>query len=247
MSGMDIRVITLRRTPERLAAFRAANAHLSRFRPFDAVDGGAVDRAALVRERVIMPDLEYGSGALGCALSHRALWREAAGGSTPLTICEDDAYLHRDFETKAGAVIDQLPDGWDAVVWGWNFDAAIALELLPDISRCAVSFDPSRFSVEQLVAFQSLDVQPRGYRLLRSFGSACYTISPEGGRWLDADCFPLRPFLMPIGDKLALRNVGIDVAMADAYPRSNVWVSVPPLAIGRNDPSTSTVGRSRDR
>jgi glycosyl transferase, family 25 len=206
-----------------------------------------LSREALVRDRVIAEDLAYSAGALGCALSHRALWQSAARGRDPITVCEDDAILHRDFEAKALALMDRLPPGWDAIVWGWNFDASIAFELLPDLARCAASFEPSGFSDDQLAAFPTVDVDPRGYRLLRSFGAACYTISPEGGRWLDADCFPLRPFLLPIGNQLALRNVGIDVAMADAYPRSNVWVSIPPLAIARNDRSASTIGRGRER
>ena len=239
---MDIHVISLRRTPQRLATFRAANAHLPAIRVFEAVDGLLVDRDALVRDRVIAADLDYLPGALGCALSHRALWTAAAGGSSPLTVCEDDAVLHRDFEAKAARFIESLPAGWDAIAWTWNFDAPIAFELLPHATQCRMSMNPPDVSPAVVDAFMSLEVDPRPYRLLRSFGAACYTISPEGARWLEAKCFPLSPFVPPVGSKNPLVNAGIDVAMANVFPRADVWVSFPPLALALNDVATSTIG-----
>ena len=77
---MDVHVISLARSPDRLEAFQRSNAHLDGARIFEGIDGRALARQELIRDGVIAPDLDYSPGALGGALSHRALWRVAAGG-----------------------------------------------------------------------------------------------------------------------------------------------------------------------
>lgn len=174
--------------------------------------------------------------------------RALAGGRRrggALTICEDDAVLHRDFDAKAAELIERLPPDWDAILWTWNFDSSLAFELLPDVSRGLATFHPRVFSEGQIERFQSADVDARAYRLLRSFGTACYTVSPKGARTLDAACFPLRPFLLPLSKQLILQNVGIDVAMARSYPQASVWVSIPPLALPRHRKEASTISAAR--
>lgn len=246
MTDMDVHVISLARSPDRLEAFQRSNAHLNRARIFQGIDGRELVRQDLIRDGVIAADLEYLPGALGCALSHRALWRVAAApGGGVLTVCEDDAVLHRDFEVKAAELIERLPPGWDAIMWTWNFDSSLAYELVPDVSRCLATFHPGVFSEGQIERFQSVDVDARAFRLLRSFGIACYTVSPKGARMLDAACFPLRPFLLPLSKQLILQNVGIDVAMARCYPQANVWVSIPPLALPRHRKEASTISAAR--
>ena len=70
-----LRVISLDRTPDRLAIFRQTKSR-SRVRNVSpAVDGAARPREAWLADGLIAPDNVYVPGAIGCAASHVALWR----------------------------------------------------------------------------------------------------------------------------------------------------------------------------
>jgi glycosyl transferase, family 25 len=132
-----IRVISLARSPQRRAEFLRRNAHVaSSF--FDAVDGRALTAGQIESSGAFMPELRaegtYDSHAYGCALSHHRLWMEAAAGTEPLTIAEDDALLRRDFEARSAGVLATLPPGWDIVLWGWNFDSVLQVDPMGGVS-----------------------------------------------------------------------------------------------------------------
>jgi GR25 family glycosyltransferase involved in LPS biosynthesis len=75
---MNINVINLDRTPERLAAFCSINAHLPRVVRFPAIDGQNVAPDDLRRGGMLDGSVDYTPGAFGCALSHLALWDMAS-------------------------------------------------------------------------------------------------------------------------------------------------------------------------
>ncbi len=106
---MEVRLITLDRTPERRAGFLRRNRHLSRVRPLPARDGSRLDRDDLVRREIVTPDLPYTPGAIGCALSHLTLWSETVDRGVPVTVAEDDAVFCRNFEHEAARLIATLP------------------------------------------------------------------------------------------------------------------------------------------
>jgi glycosyl transferase, family 25 len=83
---MELRVLNLRRTPERWAAFRTHNPSLANAQQVEAVDGQALDLAALVAEGIVAADLNYRMGALGNALSHIAEWQRILHTGEPATI-----------------------------------------------------------------------------------------------------------------------------------------------------------------
>jgi hypothetical protein len=88
-------VINLDTSKDRLAAFAATNQHLT-FERFAAVDGHAFDLVDLQNRGLIEPGAEtvFSRSNLGCAMSHRALWKIAARRAAPTTIFEDDAIAH---------------------------------------------------------------------------------------------------------------------------------------------------------
>ena len=178
---MRIVLINLERSADRLAAFRKRNAFLSGFERFQAVDGRLVDRQRLIAE-----------GALGCALSHMTAWRQIERQGVPASICEDDAVLHCDFERQAAALMTTLPADWDLVLWGWNFDAMLLVDLLPGVSPSAMRFNQALLR-RNLDRYQSLALEPRALRVLSAFGSLRYAVSPLGARRLLAACAPIRP------------------------------------------------------
>jgi glycosyl transferase, family 25 len=238
---MQIHLINLDRSTERLAEFNALNRHLTNVTRFAALDGRQADRHALMIEGVIGPGLDYTDGALGNCLSHIALWDRAIADNEPVTLCEDDAIFNRGFERDAATLIDCLPADWHLLFWGWNFDAFAVFEMLPGVSPFLANFDQNqmRAGIEH---FQSARVNPRAFRLLAAFGIVSYSISPAGARLLRQVLLPVRaaPVTVPaVGRRFA--NKDLSIALLDVLPRINAFASFPPLVITRNDHAISTV------
>ena len=224
MSQGPMLVINLERRPDRMARFSATNGFLSRLQRFPACDGRSVDRERLIAEGTIDARITCTSGALGCALSHRAVWLQALEkGDT--TVFEDDAVVNGNFEAQTQRLIAQLPPVWDIIYWGWNFDVPVVVDLLPGVGP--VVMHCSQSSLRQgLQQFQALDLSPRLMRLLRFCGALAYTVSARGAERLLRGCFPLMPDFY-----------GIDLAMARLAPTMNAAVALPPLAVSPNDDS----------
>ena len=239
---MDIRVINLDRSADRLLTFETLNSHLNlKFLCFPAVDGTDLERGTLVDRGIITADLGYSDGALGCALSHLALWDLAIAQNQSLTVCEDDAIFNRGFEVAAESLTKALPGDWHMILWGWNFDSVLLFDMIPGVSPCLGVFNQHRMSMG-IEAYQSARLMPRPFRLVRAFGTVGYTVSPMGARAMKQHCLPLRNLevFFP-GLERVLPNSGLDIMLNDAYPRINAYVSFPPLIITRNFHSNSTV------
>ncbi len=242
---MQVRFLNLDRSEDRLATFLNINRHLTDLLRVAAVDGSAYSRQALRAAHVLADEMPaYTDGAIGCALSHLGEWELASKGNTPLTLAEDDAVLHQQFEPLAESVLASLPADWDIIQWGWNFDSILAFDLLPGVSPCVGVFDQASLRANT-VAFQKLSISPTTYRLQRSFGTLCQSVSPRGATKLLRHCLPLRPMdaFYPILNRL-LPNTGIDSMMNELYPRINAYVCLPPLAITCNEHAHSTVQRT---
>ena len=190
---------------------------------------------------MIEADLGYNDGALGCALSHLALWELAIAKDEAVTICEDDAIFNRGFAPASAAVIQALPPDWHVILWGWNFDSVLPFDFLPGVSPCLGAFNEGamRMGTEM---FQSLNLRPQPFKIFSSFGLVAYSLSPTGARRLKKHCLPLRKmdvFVPGLGRSIA--NFGLDVILNDAYQRVNAYACFPPLIITKNEHSTSTV------
>ena len=237
---MYIYVINLDRSPERLESFNRANAHLPQIQRFSAIDGNMADRTELAAAGVVDASLQYTDGAIGCALSHLFFWNAASEQDEQITICEDDSIFHRNFVALASQAIEGLRADWDLVMWGWNFDSILLFEV-PGLSECLSTFSQDQLR-QNASQFQDLTFVPTCYRLLRAFGTVCYTISPRGARKLREHGVPIRPFTVPIPMiNPAFPNNGIDIVMNRAYPDINAYVSFPPLVITKNEHDVSTV------
>ncbi len=235
-AATSIHVISLVRTPDRLASFRADNPGLRDWRVFPAIDGSSVDPAA----REALGDTALWSlGAVGCALSHSALWRLCIETGEPLTVCEDDAVLHDAFAENAGRLIDSVPD-FDIVLWGWNLDAVVEGELSPGVP-VAMLADQAGLRA----ALQPFRQAPRPtilMKLHKALGAPCYTVSPKGAETLLAALTPVKPVrlvwpLMPY----EIGNVGFDVVLSSLYTHLFAHMAFPPLAASRNDWACSTI------
>ena len=236
-SLMPLKVISLERSAGRRAEFRRHNSHLD-FEFVRAVDAMALPKSAVLETGLFEPGLPYSIGAHGAALSHHALWSEAAATGTALTVAEDDAIFRHDFARTSAALLDGLGD-WDIVLWGFNLDSVLAMQGMPGIIA-AMYFDSARV-LEQIEGFQAFSGRPGLFRLDKCFGLPAYSISPAGAEKLKALCFPLTRYSVNfplLGD---VTNYGIDVATSRAYPALQAFVSFPPLAITRNDQTITTI------
>src|SRR5580704_12015607 len=168
---MRINVISLERTPERLAEFRKLNGHLKHVAVFKAVDGATLSQDELAARGVIVPPIHYTKGTLGSMMSHTAMWEHAATSGEITTVCEDDAIFNLAFEARAIELISALPDDTDIIYWGWNLDANNAIEPIPGMSPCVTGFGKNPLPNE-VGPFQNCPIRPVALRLLRAFGTA---------------------------------------------------------------------------
>jgi glycosyl transferase, family 25 len=238
---MPIYVINLDRSQDRLAAFLARNAHLADVTRARAVDGALLDRADLIARGIMAADVTYSLASLGCAISHACLWQVASGRERPVTLAEDDAIFRLDFEAAAHAVIAALPADWDLILWGWNFNSMLCIDLIPGVSPAVLIGDQNR--MRQGIARFQAEAQPaHPFRLLRAHGGVCYSLSPAGAGKLRRLCLPIRqidvPF--PVVNQMT-PNTGIDMTMSLAYPLLNAFVSLPPLVLTENRRELSTI------
>jgi glycosyl transferase, family 25 len=248
-TGLHVCLINLDRSPERLAEFRANNVHLSEdFTRLSAVDGQKLDLGVLQGAGLVTSDIlkTYSTNELACAMSHIALWKRGLASGEIITIAEDDAIFHQEFQRHAVEVIAKLPTDWDIILWGWNFDLFLSLEMLPGLSPCLAQFEEIKSS-EGARQFQSQRLQPYPLKLRWAFGMPCYSVSPNGARKMMAKSLPLRPLVHAFPEALRakphmpyFRTVGIDVTLSGIYPELNAFICFPPIVITRNDQSQST-------
>jgi glycosyl transferase, family 25 len=248
---LRIHCINLDRSRERLAEFMRLNSHLSEIVRFPAVDGRAADIADIARQGLVTENIlgedAYNPGAVGLALTQAALWDLAVTSGEPVTLCEDDAIFNRHFEACAEEVIGTLPDDWDLVVWGWNFDLFMCFEALPGVSHILAQYDQHRMRGTTDL-FQSLSLSPTTFRLLWCFGTPGYTVSPRGARKLKERLVPFRRLVLPFPDGWrsppfgTFYNVlGIDGALNSVYRELNAFVCFPPLLVTKNEGVASTI------
>ena len=180
LSALNMFVINLDHTPERMREFQQINAHLPNVTRFPAIDGKSVGHKALIERGIFAPPIFYKDGSVGNTLSHRELWMMAAERGEIVTAFEDDAIIHSDFETLAPAMIAKLRPDWDMVVWGWNFDAALSFDLFPSVP-CLAHFSQTDMR-NQWEAIQKDAIQPSLHRHHYGFGTIAYSVSPAGAK-----------------------------------------------------------------
>lgn len=237
---MKTYVINLESTPERLAAFNAANKGVIDYCVFPAVDGRRIPKAWLLSEGHWDGTAPYSQGAMGAAISQFTLWQRVHESGEPATICEDDAILHRQFHEKSTALLKSLGGDWDLVYWGWNFDSVLVADI-PNLGRTRMGFNEAEMRLNAHRYLQS-PVAPNLLKLVHAFGSFCYSISPAGAQRLLSCVRPLHAMDVFVpGLNRKLRNISLDVARNAHFKDCNGFVSFPPLALTPNDKTKSTI------
>jgi len=232
-----IYLLNLDRSVERLRLFKERNAHLTEVTRIPAVDGSTLDREDLVRSGYISADFSYKAGALGCALSHIGLWATAIAQNRPITIFEDGIAVSAQFEKCAAEMLENLPDDWDFLLWGYHLNP---LFVWADAGTSKVMLtgygSPPYQGTDGIQQFQMEKFQRVTLRMRHAFGTFGYSISPHGARAALEYCLPLRNRMIEFPDAgVVTDDEGIDVALCGLYPLVKAYISVPPLVIRCDD------------
>jgi glycosyl transferase, family 25 len=237
---MQMLLVNLDRSPDRLEQFLRVNRHLGDVKRFPAIDGRTIDRDQLVAANVLMPDLDYTPGAVGCALSHIALWKLAVIERQPITVAEDDAVFSHRFIPCAEALLAGADPEWDIIMWGFCYGTFLWVELPQSISVAEIKCRDDLLQ-EHRDQFQTAEYSSVLLKLRQQYGLFAYSVSPKGATALLQQCLPLSPKLIPFPDfPIVDANVGIDCAMNAVYPNIKAYVCFPPLAV-QDTQGTSTI------
>lgn len=240
--NLPIKVISLERTPERRAIFAQTNSHID-YAFVDAVDGKALSAQQLHDKTIIDPEVHaiYRPGAFGCALSHLHLWNSVISEQQAMTIAEDDAVFRLDFMQQSSALLAQLPEDWDIVLWGWNMDTQLSVHALPSIAPVMILTGEQQLR-KNIHRFQQLHTPSMAIKLDIAIGTLAYSMSVRGAKKFKQYCFPLikTQLFSPMHQKWFLVE-GIDMVMCKFYSSTNAFVAFPPLAVSRNEQHTSTI------
>jgi glycosyl transferase, family 25 len=236
---LHVYLINPDRTPDRMAAFKAANAHLTELTRVPALDGETLDIASLTQQGLASEDVltTYSRPAVALALSHVALWDRLIASGETMTIAEDDAVFHLDYTAHAAATLKALPGEWDFILWGFGFERFVCFDMIPGASTCLAQFEQDRLRAG-IPYFQNAPVTPQPFRLVWAFGTPCYTISAKGARALKSLCLPLRPrqLSFALGARVPphavhYRTVGLDILLNLACSALDAFVCIPPLVV----------------
>ncbi|WP_016835302.1 glycosyltransferase family 25 protein [Herbaspirillum lusitanum] len=239
-----IRIINLDDAVARRSIFAEQNQHLD-YEFVNAIRGASVDAQVLSDPNLFGTGLQYTKGAYGCALSHLTAWFDAIDSNEVITIAEDDAIFRYDFQLMHQHLLNNLPQDWDIVMWGWNFDSILSLNAMPDVSSTVLFFDQNQLR-NKTYEFQLSKQAPVLLPLDKCFGTPAYSISPKGAEKFVKGCFPLEHFHLYFpGINRELPNNGIDIAMNRIYASTNSYACFPPLVVTKNEHEISSVQTNR--
>lgn len=240
MTDLDALVISLERTPERLAAFQrrfgAANISINHLQ---AVDGLLLDPLELNRKGVIASSaLSWPIGQIGCALSHLRALEICRERGRPMLILEDDVLPALNWEHQLQMLLVNAPKGWEILLLGWNLDSCLQLEWGPGQTFTSL-FQP-RFPLEhELSSALNAVRQRQWFRLHKGLGLAGYLISPAGAERVLNWSFPLRSLTINTAELPNWLCFSFDGQLNAFYSDMQAWSAFPPLLVGLNDKTIS--------
>jgi glycosyl transferase family 25 len=240
---VEVFYINLKRRPDRRDRFLAMNAGAATFRRAEAADGQLLARDQLFREGIIADDdpPDYSPGAFGCAISHKRLWEMGIASSAALTLAEDDGVVNKHFSQKASTLLARLPSHWDIILWGWNFDSILHVDMFDGLQDAVLHFGSAQLG-ERQTDFQARNYDVAAFRLLSAFGTISYSISPSGAKRLRDLCFPLKQDNIEIpGLRRNVTNLGIDIVLNKHYRELRAYACFPPLVWTENDKTRSDI------
>jgi glycosyl transferase family 25 len=241
-------VISVQRTPERLAWFRAVNAsQAAGVETVAGVDG--IDLEPLLQHTRLIDQSALASwsrGAIGAALSHLLCWRRCAESDRPLLVLEDDVVLAHDWIAQLDQLCASLNERWDLILLGWNYNSVLR-SVDASGSETTSLFEPAYPNLDQIhrIINPPFPLGRQIKRLKNGFGLPAYLISSECARQLLNLVPPLQTRRITVSRGIPVVDaLTLDGLLNSIYSRIGAYVVDPPLAIAINDPTTSLTQQS---
>jgi glycosyl transferase, family 25 len=228
---------------ERFRQFALRNAHLN-YTVFQAINGAELSRAESINANIVTEEClvthNVTPGHIGCAASHREVWKMAAKTDIGCLILEDDVITHPGLAKFATALARRASD-IEIVLYAINTDSVLVAKS-PQGFVQTMYFQDKHPPPERIVSIlKSTKVgDVRIWRLFRAFGCAAYFVSPAGARKLLASALPMRSDGVPI--PLVSKNVpgvSVDSRLNALYGKMQAAVAVPFLAWTPNSDSAT--------
>lgn len=262
MSNIRIAYINLGSRPERRDAFLENNrseldASAFPWSRVDGIDGRELSnsttteelaaRGIIARDGLAEGYEPHTWGHLGCALSHRSLWEEAAQSEDDdvLVILEDDGQVCPQFGSRLRRVLELAKnrEPWDVVHLGFNTDVPVTIQL--DCPRmeiqliCQDNGRPVGIGVPYAVSWPQNP--PEGEmlvaRVLDMRGLCGYAVSSRGARRLLEACFPM-----------TATSIDGTISRRAREGLLHTLIAIPPLVLSPNDHADSdTVSSASSR
>ena len=235
--------ITLDPEGERYQSFLENNNHLQ-IDTFQGIKGANLTTEEIILQGLATQDLLASgltnSGRIGCAASHRAIWRKAAMENCGYLVLEDDCYTHH----RIGSFINNkltILMNIDICRFGVNTDSI--LQSICPTGLSTIKIFGERYPKKEWImnSFSKTDEQAvELHRLIKAFGNCAYFISPKGAKALEEKIFPLstKTTEVPlITDRLPAS--GLDRAANGVYAQLQAFVCQPFLAFTPNTDSAT--------
>ena len=237
---MRVAVISLKRTPERWAAFIQRNQQAlnnCELLRIDGIDGSELLNSN-IKSRLITSSAhqDWSPGAIGIGLSHFFCWRLCCKSRSPLVVLEDDVVLADGWHLKLKQLLK--PDA-GMILLGWNLDSMLRAEF-SDQQEMISLFEPAYPSENALHSIvNSVDAR-HCKRLRHTFGLPGYWLQPAIAQLLlnKIKCLETRSLRLGRGFP-AIETRGIDALLNLHYQDIRAEVVMPPLVLALNDPNTS--------
>lgn len=241
-----IKIVSLKELPQRRKYFEENNSHIQ-YEFFDAINGRTVSDEVLNDINIFAEDLnDYTPGAKGCALSHRALWKECIETNQPMIIAEDDTVFRLDFCEQYNQLIEEIPENWDILTLSWGLDTTFITKDIDDgYTEFHMFQDHKNIDIEK---FKRKKSKPNLFLQDFSIGTVCYAITPSGAKKFLDFCFPIENFTLSwefnhpeTSCRGMFKSEGIDVSMLSMKHMMNWYVATPQIVMTENIRSESTI------
>lgn len=240
---MEIFVISLKRSLDRRIIFDNYNSkYIHNYSYYDAVDGQNINIDELSENIYTKNSINYSKGAIGCALSHLALWEKCIELNKPIIIMEDDAIVSHNFMEHINHVINNLlpanfdenvdssKKGWDILQLSYNFDTVLSYNNTV-YEQCHCIFGKKKMTKMDIDNFIHSNINTTIARLNNSFGTSAYMISPNGAKLLKNKCFPLNNTIINVPFINNINCYTIDCMMNSVYKDISAYVCILPFVI----------------
>jgi len=235
--------ITLDQQSERFRQFARHNAHLD-YTVFAAIRGADISHAERIATGLVTEEClakhKVTDGSIGCAASHRDVWKMAAETDTGYVVLEDDIITHPGIAKFASALARHAQRiEWAA--FAVNTDSVLVAQS-PQGYVQTMSFQQKHPPPERIAAFlkRTKISDVKMWRLLRAFGCPAYYVSPAGARKLLTSVFPMRSDTVRVPRLGEVPGFSIDRRLNAVFETTHAGVTLPFLAWTPNTDSTTS-------